>query len=399
MRAPALAALLSTLPAALPAVPAPHSWATVPLFFHSTNASGLFNAAALARMRAFAVITLDKSQGLANRSDARSAELRALDAARAIRAAVGANATLLFYQNSLIDWPQYATTHAALVADPALRLQNASGQDALGVGGTWLFNMPLPAARAVPADLCAAMAGADAGATFDGCFLDRGGELNNFGPEARLTLAQKAAADAGHDAMLAALVARLARGGKAALLNNNGNFSLAAPGLLGMVEDFGANETCIIALRDFAAAGRAVEAHAGYFPDGSDAQCAAAPVNSLAAFLIGAAGGGGGGGGAYYACAPGWSSDPGWPAARDPWLDAWPQYARPLGAPLADAVRSAAGVWTRRFASGTNVTFDAAAGSGRIAWADGAVDAGANAQGSPKACAKWAVQRGGAPLM
>ena len=35
------------------------SWATVPLFFHSTNASGLWSAAALARMAAFPLITFD----------------------------------------------------------------------------------------------------------------------------------------------------------------------------------------------------------------------------------------------------------------------------------------------------------------------------------------------------
>ena len=32
------------------AVPPPFSWATVPLFFHSTNESGLWNAAALERL-------------------------------------------------------------------------------------------------------------------------------------------------------------------------------------------------------------------------------------------------------------------------------------------------------------------------------------------------------------
>jgi hypothetical protein len=121
------------------AIPPPFSWDTVPLFFHSTNESGLWSAAALERLRAFPIITMDKGQGLANSSDARPGELRALDAARAIRAAVGAAPTILFYQNSMIDWPMYST-HAAVTANPALRLHNATGGEALYLGN-WVFDV------------------------------------------------------------------------------------------------------------------------------------------------------------------------------------------------------------------------------------------------------------------
>ena len=361
------------------AIPPPFSWATVPRFFHSTNESGLWSAPALARLRAFPLITMDKWQGLANSSDARPGELRALDAARAIRAAVGAAPTILFYQNSMIDWPMYST-HAALVANPALRLRNATGGEALYLGN-WLYDVTAPAGRAVPAGLCAALASADAGATYDGCFIDRGNVLGDFGPEARFSPAQAAAINAGHDAMLAGLVAELAGAGKLALLNNNGNFSFAPA--VRMLEDFAATEACITALQALAARGLRVEAHAGYSADGSDAFCAAPPVNSLAAFLIGA------GEGAYYACAPGWTTDPRWPAVADPWLDPLPLYARPLGAPLGSASRSAQGTWTRRFASGTNVSFSAETGSGRIAWGDGAVDEGSNTGGVVDSCRWW----------
>jgi hypothetical protein len=209
-------------------------------------------------------------------------------------------------------------------------------------------------------------ASADAGATYDGCFIDRGNVLGNFGPEALFTPAQTAVINAGHDALLTGLVAQLASAGKLALLNNNGNFSFAPA--VRMIEDFAATEGCIGALQELAGRGLRVEAHAGYFADGSDAACARPPINSLAAFLIGA------GEGAYYACAPGWTTDPRWPAVADPWLDSLPQYRRALGAPLGNASRSARGMWTRRFASGTNVSFNAETGNGRIAWGDGAVD-------------------------
>ncbi len=380
----ALSLIIVTAAGAFAAIPPPFSWDTVPLFFHSTNASGLWNAHALERLRAFSIITMDKSQGQSNGSDTRPGEARTLDAARAVRAAVGAAPTLLFYQNTMIDWHMYST-HAALVADPTLRLHNASGADALFQGAMWLFDVTSAAGRAVPAGLCAALARADAGATYDGCFLDRGNVLGSFGPEASFTPAQTAAINAGHDALLSGLVAQLASAGQRALLNNNGNFSLAPA--LRMIEDFAATEECIGALRELAAAGAPVEAHAGYFADGTDARCASPPVNSLAAFLIGA------GERAYYACAPGWTTDARWPAVADPWLDRIPQYARPLGAPLANATRSPRGMWTRRFASGTNVSFNALTGNGRIAWGDGTVDLGTNSGAAPDACKWWKVAR------
>ena len=371
----------ATVPLVLAATPPTHSWTTVPLFFHSTNESGLWSDAALERLRAFPLITMDKGQGMGNNSDSRPEEMRALDAARAIRAAVGESATLLFYQNSMIDWSMYST-HASLIANPQLRLKNASGGDALFKGDTWLFNVLSPQGRAIPIDLCVKLTTADGGKVYDGCFIDRGNFLGNFGPQASFTPAQLVAINAGHDAMLSDIVAQLNREGKVALLNNNGNFSVDAA--VRMIEDFAATETCIGALQQFAAAGLMVEAHAGYFADGTDKYCASPPINSLSAFLIGA------GEGAYFACAPLWSSDPRWPSVADPWLDRLPQYTRPLGAPLADATKNSRGFWVRHFASGTNVSFNPLTGNGRIEWSDGTIDLGTNTAGNnPDACKWW----------
>ena len=381
MRAPLLLFAVMAAHVVSAATPPLFTWATVPLFFHSTNESGLWSDAALERLRAFPLITLDKGQGMANASDSRPEEMRALDAARAIRAAVGSSATILFYQNSMIDWQMYST-HAALVADPRLRLQNASGKDALFKGDMWLYNVVTQEGRAIPTNLCVALARADDGAVYDGCFLDRGNaeKSGTFGPEATLTPAQLDAVNAGHDAMLSDLVAQLARTGQTVLLNNNGNFTVDAPRML---EDFAATETCIDALRTFAAGGVTVEVHAGYFQDGTDDNCSSPPINSLAAFLIGA------GEGAYYACSPRWTTDPRWPSVSDPWLDRLPQYERPLGAPLANATVNAQGMWTRRFASGTNVSFNPRTGNGRIVWSDGTIDLGTNTAGNSPAACKW----------
>ena len=51
------------------------------------------------------------------------------------------------------------------------------------------------------------------------------------------------------------------------------------------------------------------------------------------------------------------------------WL---PEFDKPLGAPLADGSYDAAtATWTRRFASGTVVTFDAITNKGAIVWGAG----------------------------
>ena len=48
-----------------------------------------------------------------------------------------------------------------------------------------------------------------------------------------------------------------------------------------------------------------------------------------------------------------------------------PVYDLPLGAPLGAAVLGRDGVWRRRFARGTNASFDTRAESGRVEWAAG----------------------------
>jgi len=50
-----------------------------------------------------------------------------------------------------------------------------------------------------------------------------------------------------------------------------------------------------------------------------------------------------------------------------------PLFERPLGKPVADAVKGADGVYRRAFASGTKVTFDTKTNNGTIVWGNGAV--------------------------
>ena len=64
-----------------------------------------------------------------------------------------------------------------------------------------------------------------------------------------------------------------------------------------------------------------------------------------------------------------------WPNVPDSWLDWLPEYDMPLGAPTGLAVKTG-DVWSRSFASGTQVEFDGVLNNGTIRWAHGVVQSG-----------------------
>ena len=80
--------------------------------------------------------------------------------------------------------------------------------------------------------------------------------------------------------------------------------------------------------------------------------------SDMAAFLIGA------GLDHYFGFGP-------WYTRAGGFAPSWkPEFEKPLGEPLADATYDAAtSTWTRSFASGTRVKFDATSSVGSIAWA------------------------------
>jgi len=96
------------------------------------------------------------------------------------------------------------------------------------------------------------------------------------------------------------------------------------------------------------AAGALFQAHGSCPKDMSNQKT----INDLAAFLIAA------GPYSYYVCG-------GWNCAPTDWYEV---YDRPLGEPLADAVLSADGVWSRSFKHGVSVTFDTKSETGTIDW-------------------------------
>lgn len=355
------------------------SWTTLPRFFHSTNASGLWNEQALASIVRFDLVTLDKGSGAKNATDTRYEEYRALEAAAGIKVAAAQAGYLdtvhiMYYFNSIMDWTQYEL-HQHLLNHMEYALHDAQGKPALmDVGGKqelFMFGVDQPATRtwwidAVARELSVnvTLPNGDTRPIFDGMFMDRANNYSEWPPFSPLPPAAYSRLWTGHDLLLHETTARLERMGDFFIANNR-----IAPGLkASMMEDFGASETCIRYLQRADSLGVLVEAHAGDRTGGSDNFCANI-TNSLAAFLIGA------GVRAYYACAIGYQTDPRWPAVSDWWLDVRPEYSKPLGLPLGPGVKQGT-LWSRSFATGTNVTFDASSNVGAIYWSDGTTQEG-----------------------
>jgi hypothetical protein len=100
-------------------------------------------------------------------------------------------------------------------------------------------------------------------------------------------------------------------------------------------------------------AGVLFQAHGACLNDQTNQQ----QVNDLAAFLVAA------GPYSYYVCG-------GWNSAPTEWFEV---YDRPIGAPLADAVLSDDGVWSRSFKHGVSVTFDTKTETGSVSWASNVI--------------------------
>lgn len=386
---PALAlSSVGTLSASAPPPPPPRphfTWDTLPVFFHSSNTSGPWSAAAVAQIARFSMATNEKSHAMKlPGGGTQSEEIAGPYACRQVNNVTrgAANATMtFFYLNSVIDWPFNYKLHGLMKVHPEWRLKNSTGHDigppgsggsssgSASPGGNWLYNLTNDAMRAAWVDTCVSAARNGC----SGCFIDQANV-----PEGIATWPSNSAEVAtyrlAHLAALTELDAALAPLSKGFGIDNHlGTRAYGTSAM--MIEDFVGTEKCVETLITLAARNFTVEAHVGNYPAGNT--CEHADTNSLAAFLIGA------GEYHYYHCANTWGSDARWPAVSDGWLDWLPEYDMPLGAPLSLATQkpSRAGVagaslWSRSFQSGTRVEFDGGVGAGTIWWSNGVVQKG-----------------------
>ena len=369
------------------------SWETLPVFFHSANASGPWSAAAARQIARYGLATFEKDHAMLLPSGGRQSEEIAGPAACRQLSTLSTEVDTFFYLNSVIDWPTNFNLHSLMVENPAWRLKNRSGMDLKNP--EWLYNLSVPAMQ--EAWIAECVSAVRQGCT--GCFIDQANVAQGV-PTWPVSSPVSEAYRKAHMGTMSALATALHRTDNYAIFNHLGVQGYNTTTM--MIEDFACSEHCISVLQTVVQRGFTVEAHAGHWPVNNT--CLHGDINAMVAFLVAA------GNYSYYHCSAAptvWSSDPAWPNAPDSWLDWRPEYDLPLGAPLGPAEQSAsprrshasnASVWTRRFASGTHVEFDGASGVGTIWWSNGKVQRGPPTD--PKTVAQgcaWESVLGAAP--
>jgi hypothetical protein len=363
--------------AAGPKLPA-FSWAKLPVFLHTENASGPWSSAALQRIAQFPLVTLEKSYNAPAQKAGHRLDKTTGAACAAIHA-INPATKVLYYTNSEMIYGCDPLSDRAK-SDDGLVLKDEHGDDVVYANHLACYNVASSAARRLFSESCVNTTLPENGGC-DGCYLDRA-TTQSWPTGNAYNTANSSAFMQGHEAQIYNTNADLLTSTQTfALFNNPGPMDnpgeMRPDGAAAMLEEFTASEQYILRLQAAAKSGFLIEAHAGNRQGGSDNYCESI-TNSLAAFLVGM------GEQAYYHCSSGktasgaagkWSTDPRWPNAPDEWLDERPEYNRPLGKPLSDGEKGADGVWRRYFSSGTNVSFtslaNGTAGNGTIAWADG----------------------------
>jgi len=361
-----------------------HSWATVPAFLHTSVLNdAVFCAADLAVAARFPAITLEKWQGcnstagcyrpgnLAGAGAAAagaaaacpSQETATLAAAAQIKA-VRPSASVFTWTDSLrvysrravnpaikdISWQscvrnelaEYAEAHSELL------LRNASGGLALEPYlNAHVYDHTNPRTAALWRDACLNVT---ASGLLDGCGADASQQPGSYIDG--LTPAQQAAWTAAHTAAVANTTAALEPLGGLVLGKLLSQLGVSVNGVL--QEGCGASNATVNTLRA-AAAAAARDARRYLYECHSTGS-----VDELAAFLIGA-------GADQYWGFGSWVYQGCGGAAAD-WS---PLLEKPLGAPLADGAYDAAtSLWTRSFAAGVHVTFDARTNKGTVQWGE-----------------------------
>ena len=359
------------------------SWDTLPVFVHVSIENSLaFDAAELEVLTKFPIVTIEKWQGCAS-PDYTYEETAMLAAAKSVKDAARAHGkhvsvvvwfdSYRVYSNQTLNPDAKDTagigcmnSHAAhfLESSPSHLLKDADGALVLeSFAHLHVVDYQIPAMQQFKRNMCLNMTRSG---VVDGCGID--GSQQRAGTPA---IPNVSAADA-------------ARWNEGKVCMMNGTTNAIGEGLVlgkmewelgglggyanGIIQEGCSNSNATVTnLRAVAQRSRALgiplvfECHAncGRTAVGGD-DCAA----SMAAFLVGA------GPGAFWGFGP-WvlKNQIGSNDLSRRWL---PEFERALGAPVADAVYDAAtGEWSRSFASGTSVTFNANTNNGTVRWARG----------------------------
>lgn len=231
-------------------------------------------------------------------------------------------------------------------------------------GGLMLPDYSIPAAAAYWFSACANVTAHPA---VDGCNIDRASHLGGFTALPPGSWGPRGGAQAFNTGKLAALQQLQAVVGDGPVIANCHECLTANTTIPGVhsqnLEGFGPREEWIVKMQVLARAGKLAKAH--YSTDDADGLgCLnrSHVEHAMATFLLGA------GQNSFFSCAHGWTGVSAG-GQVEPWVAWLPQYEKPLGPPLGDAVKGPDGVWRRNFSSGTAAFFDPVSDKGQICWA------------------------------
>ena len=327
------------------------SFDTVPVFMHTCNETGPWNDTTLKYFAKYPMITFEKGTGVFATIQpyaSQYAEDKIIQACKQIKA-IKPNIICIFYYNSIDDWTFYRL-HETLAEHPEWWLRDDDGKVVL-VGGDNRFPQPqqgmlVPDYRQKEvqklwSDECINITRDNYGIV-DGCFSDKP-QVNTF-KKYNFSEKQLNEFELGHNNSISAIQAALNKSNASILIADN---AFVPEGVIAtMIQIFSGTEFYIEQLLSLSSKGILVEAHARDCTNITD---------SLGAFLIGM------NKYSYYGCSNGWT----WPDNWNVWHS---EYDKPLGEPLGPAVKKN-GIYSRRFKSGTNVTFDTSTNTSRIDWA------------------------------
>jgi hypothetical protein len=331
------------------------SWETLPVAFHSSNPGGPYSDAQLANISKFAMVAFEKWQGLHNYPDPGydwetcepvenpgdvskcgcCVEDEMAGLGRRLKA-MRPEIQVLEYVNSQQVYPHYRLGHE-VAARPDLWLHGADGELCTAGGGHWLIP---DLAKQDAQDMWynnifnVTQTGYIDGLFVDGCDKDIPDCHTPSRQEGKMSMLKKLQAD---------IPGVLICGSNGHVVDGLGGSQIQN---WGKGEQWSTRE--IPMLQKAVKAGVLFQAHGSCLTDLTDQK----QVNDLAAFLVAA------GPHSYYVCG-------GWNSAPTEWFEV---YDRPIGAPLADAVLSADGVWSRSFKHGVSATFDTKTEMGSVSW-------------------------------
>ena len=320
------------------------SWDTLPVFFHSSNASGPYSHESLKTIAKFQMVTVEKWQGyLVPGVDDDNEMINFMKMVKD----VNPNAATYFYMGAYSEHSEMARMKREFDQHPDWFLRDSNGTKVKNNGTKvlfYVFDLSKPEVRQWWKNYCL---NAMKAANGDGCFCDSSQRTNmTFVPplspekekawgDGLLQLTKEVQEALGDDNLLIGKVA-------------NQSYVKAV-----QIEFFHARNDSIVELMLGVEVGQVVQAHVPVYID-----CHEDLTNYEAAFLIGA------GEHSYFGCGR-------WNSTNDdntPLM--WrPEYDKPLGAPNGPATYKN-GVWRREFSHGTTVEFDTSTNKGKIEWGD-----------------------------